>query len=40
MYYRFDVGSWNNKKCAAGITIPAVLGTDQYAAEQISKEVL
>ncbi|NML35998.1 insulinase family protein [Chitinophaga sp. G-6-1-13] len=38
LYYRFDLGSWNNKKLALAAQYLQFLGTDKYTAEQISKE--
>lgn len=38
LYYRFDVGNWNDKKLALAAQYLQFLGTDKYSAEQISKE--
>jgi len=38
LYYRFDMGSWNNKQLALAAQYLQFLGTDKYTAEQISKE--
>ncbi|MBV8254499.1 MAG: insulinase family protein [Chitinophaga sp.] len=38
LYYRFDVGSWNNKKLGLAAQYLQFLNTDKYTAEQISKE--
>ncbi|WP_144695876.1 M16 family metallopeptidase [Chitinophaga vietnamensis] len=38
LYYRFDMGSWNNKKLALAAQYLQFLGTDKYTPEQISKE--
>ena len=38
MYYRFDMGSWNNKVLPLALQYLQFLGTDKYTAEQISKE--
>lgn len=38
LYYRFDMGSWNNKKLALAAQYLQFLGTDKYTTEQISKE--
>lgn len=38
LYYRFDMGSWNNKKLPLAGSYLQFLGTDKYTAEQISKE--
>jgi len=36
--YRFDVGSWNNKKLAIAAQYLQFLGTDKMSAEEITKE--
>lgn len=36
--YRFDMGSWNNKKLALATQYLQFLGTDKYTSEEISKE--
>ncbi len=38
LYYRFDMGSWNNKKLPLAAQYLQYLGTDKYSTEQISKE--
>ncbi|KAA2245180.1 insulinase family protein [Chitinophaga agrisoli] len=38
LYYRFDMGSWNNKKLPLAAQYLQYLGTDKYTTEQISKE--
>lgn len=38
MYYRFNMGSWNNKILPLALQYLQFLGTDKYTAEQISKE--
>ncbi len=38
LYYRFDMGSWNNKKLPLAAQYLQFLGTDKYSTEQISKE--
>jgi predicted Zn-dependent peptidase len=38
LYYRFDMGSWNNKLLPLAGQYIQFLGTDKYTAEQISKE--
>ncbi|MDB5209391.1 MAG: insulinase family protein, partial [Sediminibacterium sp.] len=38
MYYRFSMGSWNNKVLPLALQYLQFLGTDKYTAEQISKE--
>jgi len=38
MYYRFDMGSWNNKVLPLALQYLQFLGTDKYTAEQVSKE--
>ncbi|RFS23235.1 insulinase family protein [Chitinophaga silvatica] len=38
LYYRFDVGSWNDKKLPLAAGYLQFLSTDKYTAEQISKE--
>ncbi|WP_212000600.1 pitrilysin family protein [Chitinophaga sp. HK235] len=38
LYYRFDMGSWSNKKLGLAAQYLQFLGTDKYTAEQISKE--
>ncbi|MFT4092223.1 MAG: insulinase family protein [Niabella sp.] len=36
-YYRFDMGKWNNKKLSVALEYLQYIGTDKYAAEDISK---
>lgn len=38
LYYRFDMGSWNNKLLPLAAQYLQFLGTDKYTSEQISKE--
>jgi predicted Zn-dependent peptidase len=38
LYYRFDMGAWNNKLLPLAASYLSFLGTDKYSAEQISKE--
>ena len=38
LYYRFDMGSWNNKKLPLAAQYLQYLSTDKYTTEQISKE--
>jgi predicted Zn-dependent peptidase len=38
MYYRFNMGSWNNKILPLALQYLQFLGTDKYTSEQISKE--
>lgn len=38
LHYRFDMGSWNNKKLPLAAEYLQFLGTDKYTTEQISKE--
>lgn len=38
LYYRFDMGSWNNKLLAYAASYLQFLGTDKYSAEDISKQ--
>ncbi len=38
MYYRFSMGSWNNKVLPLALQYLQFLGTDKYTSEQISKE--
>ncbi|NIG52235.1 pitrilysin family protein [Chitinophaga sp. Cy-1792] len=38
LYYRFDVGTWNNIKLSLAASYLQFLSTDKYTAEQISKE--
>jgi predicted Zn-dependent peptidase len=38
LYYRFDMGSWNNKLLPLATQYLQYLGTDKYTTEQISKE--
>lgn len=38
LYYRFDMGTWSNKKLALAAQYLQFLGTDKYTTEQISKE--
>ena len=38
LYYRFDMGSWNNKLYPLAAQYLQFLGTDKYTTEQISKE--
>ena len=38
LHYRFDMGSWNNKKLPLAAQYLQFLGTDKYTTEQISKE--
>ncbi|MCW3462235.1 M16 family metallopeptidase [Chitinophaga nivalis] len=37
LYYRFDVGNWNNKKLALAAQYLQFLRTDKYTSEEISK---
>jgi predicted Zn-dependent peptidase len=37
LYYRFDMGSWNNKKLPLAAQYLQFLGTDKYTPEEISK---
>lgn len=38
LYYRFDMGSWNNKKLPLAAQYLQYLGTDKYSSEEISKQ--
>lgn len=38
LYYRFDMGSWNDKQLPVAAQYLQFLGTDKYTSEQISKE--
>lgn len=38
LYYRFDMGSWNNKLLPLATQYLQFLGTDKYTSEQISRE--
>ncbi len=38
LYYRFDMGSWNNKLLAYAAGYLQFLGTDKYSSEEISKQ--
>lgn len=38
LYYKFDMGGWNNKLLPLAFSYLSFLGTDKYTAEQISKE--
>ena len=38
LYYRFDMGAWNNKLLPLAASYLSFLGTDKYSSEQISKE--
>jgi predicted Zn-dependent peptidase len=38
LYYRFDMGTWNNKKLALAAQYLQFLGTDKYTTEDISKQ--
>ncbi len=38
MYYRFNMGSWNDKVLPLALQYLQFLGTDKYTAEQVSKE--
>lgn len=38
LYYRFDMGSWNNKLLSYAAQYLQFLGTDKYSAEDISKQ--
>ncbi|ACU58411.1 M16 family metallopeptidase [Chitinophaga pinensis] len=38
LYYRFDMGSWNDKLSPLAAQYLQFLGTDKYSSEQISKE--
>ncbi len=38
LYYRFDVGSWGNKKLPLAAQYLQYLGTDKYTSEEISKQ--
>ena len=38
LYYRFDMGSWNNKMLPLATQYLSFLGTDKYSAEDISKQ--
>lgn len=38
LYYRFEMGSWNNKELPFAAQYLQYLGTDKYTSEQISKE--
>ncbi|WP_118974346.1 M16 family metallopeptidase [Taibaiella koreensis] len=37
LYYRFDMGQWNNKKLSVASNYLSFLSTDKYTSEQISK---
>ena len=38
LFYRFDMGSWNNKLLAYAAQYLQFLGTDKYSSEEISKQ--
>lgn len=38
LYYRFNMGSWNNKKLPLAAQYLQYLGTDKYTSEEISKQ--
>jgi predicted Zn-dependent peptidase len=38
LYYRFDMGAWNNKTLSLATQYLQFLGTDKYSSEDISKE--
>ncbi|HVI48508.1 MAG TPA: insulinase family protein [Chitinophaga sp.] len=38
LYYRFDMGSWNNKKLPLASQYLQFLGTDKYSSQEISKQ--
>lgn len=38
LYYRFDMGAWNNKKLPLAAQYLQFLGTDKYTTEEISKQ--
>ncbi len=38
LYYRFEMGNWNNKQLALALQYLQFLGTDKYTAEDISKQ--
>ena len=38
LYYRFDMGTWNNKKLALAAQYLQFLGTDKISAEEFTKE--
>ncbi|RPD40246.1 M16 family metallopeptidase [Chitinophaga barathri] len=38
LYYRFNMGSWNNKKLPLAAQYLQYLGTDKYSSEEISKQ--
>jgi predicted Zn-dependent peptidase len=38
LYYRFDMGSWNNKKLPLAAQYLQFLGTDKYTTEEISRQ--
>lgn len=38
LYYRFNMGSWNNKKLPLAAQYLQFLGTDKYSSEEISKQ--
>jgi predicted Zn-dependent peptidase len=38
LHYRFDMGSWNNKKLSLATQYLQFLGTDKYTSEDISKQ--
>ncbi|UKJ06757.1 M16 family metallopeptidase [Solitalea lacus] len=38
LYYKFDMGGWNNKLLPLAFSYLSFLGTDKYSSEQISKE--
>ena len=37
LYYRFDIGSWNNKILPVAANYLSYIGTDKYSAEEINK---
>lgn len=38
MYYYFDIGAWNNKLLPIALQYLQFIGTDQYSAEDVSKQ--
>lgn len=38
LYYRFEVGNWNNKKLALAANYLSFLSTDKYTAQEISRQ--
>lgn len=38
LYFRYEMGSWNNKKLPIALSYLQYLGTDKYSAEEITKE--